>query len=105
MADIQRKLVKWGKRNGISRRFHAKDDKEMIATWRLDLNKILQIFNACSVARAMVIANFPLLEGARNKRGYNHFHRSSGCHKHIYTRFWRPESRRGHPRRRFRQPS
>ena len=50
VADIQKKLVKWGNQNAISRRFHAKDGKEMIAAWRLDLNKILQVFCVGSVA-------------------------------------------------------
>ena len=51
VADIQRKLVKWGKRNVVSRRFHAMNDKETIATWRLDLDKVLQIFNVGSFPR------------------------------------------------------
>ena len=50
VADIQRKLFKWSKRNVISRRFHAKDDKETIDTWRLDLDKILQVVNVSSAA-------------------------------------------------------
>ena len=44
VADIQRSLVKRSKRNAISRRFHAKGDKKMVATWRLDLDMILQVF-------------------------------------------------------------
>ena len=67
MADVQKKLVKWGERNMISRRFHAKDDKETIAVWRLDLDKILQVFRVRSVVQMVAIADSPLLEGARNK--------------------------------------
>ena len=33
----------------ISRHFHAKNDKEKIAAWRLDLNRILHIFNVRSI--------------------------------------------------------
>ena len=40
--------MKRSKRNVICRHFHAKNDKEMIATWRLDLNRILHVFNVCS---------------------------------------------------------
>jgi hypothetical protein len=40
VADIQRKLVKWGKRNVVSRLFHAKKDEKTIAAWRLDLERI-----------------------------------------------------------------
>ena len=36
-------------RNPVSRFLHAKNDKETIATWRSDLNRILHIFNVRSV--------------------------------------------------------
>lgn len=49
MAEIQRNIIKQGKRNAISRYFHAKNDKEMIATWRLHLSRILHVFIVCSV--------------------------------------------------------
>ena len=52
---IQKKIVKWGKRNPISQRFHAKEDKELIATWRLDLDKILHVFNVRSVTPARAL--------------------------------------------------
>ena len=45
MAEIQRRIVEQGKRGAISRYFHAKNDKDKIATWKSDLNRILQIFN------------------------------------------------------------
>jgi hypothetical protein len=45
LAEIQRKLIKKGKQNAVSRLFHAKSDKEMIAGWKSDLNKILLVFN------------------------------------------------------------
>ena len=33
----------------VSRHFHAKNDKEKIATWKSDLNRILQVFNVRSI--------------------------------------------------------
>ena len=45
MDAIQRHVIKRGKQNVISRRYHAKGDKEVIATWRLDLIGILDVFN------------------------------------------------------------
>jgi len=45
VAEIQRKIIERSARNAFSQLFHAKNDKETIATWRLDLNKILHIFN------------------------------------------------------------
>ena len=49
LAEIQRKIIKKGKRNPVARLLHAKNDKELIAAWKLDLNKILLIFNVRSV--------------------------------------------------------
>jgi len=45
VAEIQRHIIKRGKRNAISRRYHAKDDKEATTTWRLEFNNILHVFN------------------------------------------------------------
>ena len=50
VAEIQGHIIKRGKRNVISRHYHARDDKDAIATWRLDLNGILHIFNVRSAA-------------------------------------------------------
>ena len=63
MVDIQGKLVKWDKRNAVSRRLHAKSDKETIVSWKLDLGKILRVFNVRSVIRAETGANFQISEG------------------------------------------
>ena len=52
MAEIQRGVVEGGKRNAISRVFHSKNDQETIAGWRLDLNRILHIFNVRSITSA-----------------------------------------------------
>ena len=42
-------VIKQSKRNVLSRLFNAKDDKETIAAWRLDLNRILHVFNVRSI--------------------------------------------------------
>jgi len=44
----------------------------MIATWNLDLDKILQAFKVRSVIRAKTSAKPPIPEGICNKFG--HFH-------------------------------
>ena len=48
MAGIQKRIVKQGKRNAVSRAFYAKGDKDTIATWRRELDRILHVFNVCS---------------------------------------------------------
>jgi tetratricopeptide (TPR) repeat protein len=45
VAEIQEKVIEKGGRNLFSRLVHAKDDKDTIASWRSDLNRILHIFN------------------------------------------------------------
>ena len=49
MAKIQRKVIKQSGRNSASRLLHAKSDKETITAWKLDLNRILQVFNVSFV--------------------------------------------------------
>ena len=49
VAEIERKVVKLGKRSVVSGLFHSKNDKERIAAWRLDLNRILHVFNVRSI--------------------------------------------------------
>ena len=48
LAEIRRKIIKKDKRNLLTRFFHSKNDKEVIATWKVDLGRILHIFNVCS---------------------------------------------------------
>ena len=45
MAEIQRKIIKQNGRNPISRIFQASNDKDRITAWKLDLGRILQVFN------------------------------------------------------------
>ena len=43
-----------------SRVFHAKNDKELIVAWKLDINKILHVFNVCLVAFTWASLILPL---------------------------------------------
>ena len=56
VARIQEKIIEKHGRNLVSRLANAKNDKETIAAWRLDLNRILHIFNV-----RPAIAGWPLL--------------------------------------------
>lgn len=42
-------IVKLGKRGVIHRLFHAKQDKDTIAAWEAELNRILHVFNVRSI--------------------------------------------------------
>ena len=48
VAEIQRKVNKQRKRRPFARFVRAKDDKDTIAAWRMDLNRILHVFNVRS---------------------------------------------------------
>jgi hypothetical protein len=92
VADIQEKLVKWGKRNVVSRRLNVKKDKKAVAAWQLDLKNILQVLNVRSVVVVTtVVANFPLPEGTCDNHRCSRFSRSSRRHEHPHHRFRRPE--------------
>ena len=58
MVEIQTNIIKRGKRNPISRYFREKDDNKAIATWRLDLNRVLQVFNVCFVTSILSLLKF-----------------------------------------------
>ena len=45
VAEIQQEVAKKSERNVASRVFHARNDKDTIAGWNVDLNRILHIFN------------------------------------------------------------
>ena len=44
MAEIQKNIIKRGKRSVFSRPFRAGHDEEAIAAWRLDFDKIRRTF-------------------------------------------------------------
>ena len=44
MADIQGKIIKKNERNVVARAFYARSDKDAIAAWEQEFDKILQIF-------------------------------------------------------------
>lgn len=49
VAEIQRNVIEKSGRNLFSRIVYATDDKEVMAGWRSDLNRILHVFNVRSV--------------------------------------------------------
>jgi len=57
VVEIQRKVIKQSGRNAVSRLFNAKNDKEKIAGWKTELNRILLVFNV----RLITLASLPLI--------------------------------------------
>jgi len=58
VAEIQRKIIKHGERNKVIRFFHARNDMDLIANWKSDLNRLLAIFNVRSAPFRLVAADF-----------------------------------------------
>ena len=48
VAEIQERVIEKGGRNLLSRIVHARNDKEVMVTWRSDLNRVLHVFNVRS---------------------------------------------------------
>ena len=46
--QMERNVVKLGKQNIISRLFCSQEEKDGIAAWKLDLNRVLRVFNVRS---------------------------------------------------------
>ena len=60
VAEIRRKIIEKGGRGLLSRLFRAKNDKEDIAAWKLDLNRILHAFNVRSLPFTRLLLTVPL---------------------------------------------
>jgi len=58
VTEIREKIVKWGKRNAISRFIRKKNDEKKIATWGLELTKILQVFDVCPIHSVRSLLTF-----------------------------------------------
>jgi len=60
VAEIQGNIMEKGERNLFSRIVHARNDKEVMAAWRSDLNRVLHVFNVCSVCSVRQSLTAPL---------------------------------------------
>jgi len=58
VAEIQEKVIKQSRRHGVSRFFHSRNNKDMIVGWKSDLNRILVVFNVCSMSPCLVATDF-----------------------------------------------
>ena len=61
VAEIQGKVLKRSGRGRASRFLHSRDDKDAIAAWKSDLNRILHVFNVCSTCSYFAVTNYPIL--------------------------------------------
>ena len=47
VEEIQKEVKKRSESGRFTRFFHSRNDKDVIAGWNSDLNKLLQVFNVC----------------------------------------------------------
>ena len=59
VAELEERVIKRSGENAVFRLFHAKSDKESIAAWKLDLDKILRVFSVRSVIFAWLLLIIP----------------------------------------------
>ena len=87
MDEIQENIITRGKRNPISRCFHAKDDKEAITAWRSDLDRILRVFNVCSVTsvRLLLIPHFQTELGTSKRATVSDIHQDAANTRTIVS--------------------
>ena len=81
VAEIQEKIIEKGGRNIVSRVFHAKNDKESIAGWNLDLNRILHVFNV----RPVVCTRLSLIVLFQTELAINTHMMVSDLHRNALT--------------------
>ena len=53
IEEIRGKIAKKARRNLFYRLAYAKDDKEVIAAWRADLDRLLHVFNVRSIGSVL----------------------------------------------------
>ena len=83
ISEIEKNIIKRGKRNPVSRHFHARDDKEAIAAWGLELNRILRVFKVRFIASVSPSLTF----GLQVEFGVNAYRSVSGVHRDIADRY------------------
>ena len=73
IAEIQDKIDEKGGRNIPSRVVDAESDKDVIATWKSDLTRILLIFNVRSVTLYFIVVNCSLSDRVELEHPYDDF--------------------------------
>ena len=79
VAEIQGDVLKRSGRGRVSRFLRSRDDKDMIAAWKSDLNRLLRVFNVCSACLQLAITDFFSQDRAYFEH-QRHRHRYSSKH-------------------------
>ena len=83
VAKIQEKVIKRSGRHKFTRFVHSRNDKDVIATWKSDLNRLLRVFNVCSACLRLAATDFPSQDRAYFEHPHNRCRYSS---RHVENR-------------------
>ena len=90
VGEIQNKATEHSQRNPLSRFFHARGDKDMVAAWRLELSRISYVFNVRSVTSSLTL----LIVRPQAELAMNAHAAASGLHRDIVSNICRTMSGR-----------
>ena len=79
VSEIQGGIMKRSERHRVSRFLRSWDDKNTIAAWKSDLNRILHVFNVCSARSRLAIVNYSTPDRTYPQNSYNRRRYTSGC--------------------------
>jgi hypothetical protein len=79
VGEIQRNIIKMGKRNAASRFLYAKDDQDTLATWKYDLIRVLHVFNV----RAVGSRRYPLTVSSQTELAINTHFMVMDIHRNV----------------------
>ena len=69
MAVIQKHIIKCGKRTIVHKYFRSKEDEQLVATWRLNLDDIRRVFDVRLLTFYLAVVKFLILDRTYNKHG------------------------------------
>ena len=75
VVDMQKNVVKLGKRNVVFRFFLSKADKDKIVAWNQDLARVLHVFNVRSIGSVNICE---LSSSVSDRVGYRYKHKGYG---------------------------
>jgi tetratricopeptide (TPR) repeat protein len=105
LAGIQRKVVKQGRRNALSRFILAKSDKDKIAAWKQDLIRVLHVFNVRSLGLLRIRElSCPLPDRAGDRHQSGGYGCPRGGFRYSGGGFGRSKGDRGYPHSSCRYP-
>ena len=60
VGEIRKKVEDRSGRGKVSQFLHSRNDKDVIAAWKSDLSRLLQVFNVCSGCLCSVVTDLSL---------------------------------------------